>query len=368
MAHHSGIRLGLTKQRWRAVLAVLFILFGGAFGQSRASGLNFVVYLTTLSSGIDVLGNRAPCQRVRDLVKPSAAAQDVAGDAPMVCDKVVDILAGKADPSVPKIVVPIQSAAVAVDSKFRVLISEPSTRTVHVLDFATRRYWKIQGSKGDRMESPYALATDGNNNIYITDLARGRIAVYAADGTFTRYIGNFKDEGLFDKPESIAIDPATGHIYVADSERGFVVILDPTGQIFAEIGKRRGGDGPGEFREPTAIAIYKQNLFVFDKHDNRIQILDLEGHFQRQFMLDDVGKRVVHGIAFDAQGRLYVSVGYRVEVFDQDGKSLLDFGPSRDAQQEILMPGGICIDAKNRAYVIDLLRPRIQVFQVLALP
>jgi sugar lactone lactonase YvrE len=362
LSHHFDRRLHWAKQRCRLALALPLILLAVGFGQTSDRG--FVAYLTTLSSGIDVMGSRTPCERVRDLVDPSKAAQDVAGDSPMECDKVIDIIAGPADPPEQKPFVPIQSGGVAVDSKFRVLITEPTTKMVHVFDFATRRYWKLQVAKDDRMQSPYALATDGNNNIYITDLARGRIAVYGANGTFLRYMGNFKDEGLFEKPESIAIDPATGHIFVADSERGFVVILDADGQIFAEIGKRGGGDGPAEFREPTAIAIDKQNLFVFDKYKNRIQILDLEGHFQKQFTLDDVKKRVVHGIAVDAQGRLFVSVGYRVEVFDQAGKSLLEIGPDRDEQREILKAGGICIDARNRAYVIDTLGRRIQVFQV----
>ena len=57
---------------------------------------------------------------------------------------------------------PIQAEKVAVDSGMRVLITEPRTRTVHILDFANRKYSRIDVAKGDRMTSPYAIAVDAN--------------------------------------------------------------------------------------------------------------------------------------------------------------------------------------------------------------
>jgi DNA-binding beta-propeller fold protein YncE len=299
------------------------------------------------------------------MLKPSASAPSVSGELPTVCDQALDIVLGKADVLPPEVTAPIHGAKVAVDSNLRVLISEPSTRSVHILDFANKRYSRIDGAKGNRMSHPYALATDRANNIYVTDLDRGRIAVYSPDGKFIRYIGNFKnEEGLFQHPQAISIDRATNRIYLADTDRDFVLILDTKGKILAQLGRRGGGNGPAEFKRPTDVAIFGKSLFVLDKLNNQIQVLDLDGHFLREFNLEGSGASEGNAMAFDAQGRLFVSVMNWVEVFDQQGKLQFRFGQGGDQQGEFQMAEGICTDEKNRAYIVDSGNYRVQVFQV----
>jgi DNA-binding beta-propeller fold protein YncE len=315
------------------------------------------------SADADASGNRTPCQRFRDLVVPGARADVVAGERPAVCDEVLNVLAGKADSSPANHGEPIRAGGVAVDSGMRVLVTEPSTHTIHILDFAGRKASQIDGTKGDRMSQPFGIAVDGNDNIYVTDLARGRIAVFKADGKFKRYIGTFRDEGLFEFPRSIAIDRATGRIYLADSKRNFVLILDENGKIIAQVGKRGGGSRNAEFMEPTEIALYRNEVFVLDKRNVRIQVLDLDGRFRRQFQLEGSGADSASGMAIDNEGRLLVSILNWVEVFDRQGKRLFRFGESGDKPGEFQETKGVFTDRKDRAYVIDSGNNRIQVFQ-----
>lgn len=371
LSHHSDLQLDLTRHRYRSVLALPLILSLLAFGQTGSAGMNEAIpmrYVGMFRADGDVLGDRTPCQRFRDIVKPSAAARDVAPESSAVCDQVLDIIAGRANRLPKDVMEPIQAAKVAVDSHQRILLSEPGKRTVHILDFANKKFLRIDVTKGDRMSFPYAIATDADDKIYVTDLERGRIAVYSPQGKFIRYIGNFKSEGLFQRPESIAIDRATGRIFLVDTSRGFVIILDLSGKILAQVGKRGGGDGPAEFREPTAVAIYKNDVFVLDKQNARIQVLDSGGRFQRQFALEGSATSEVQGMAFDAQGRLLtVALGW-VEGFDQDGKLLFRLGHNGDQPGEFHWPQGICTDQKNRAYVLDSGNRRVQVFQVVDQP
>ena len=366
LSHYVELRFDLRRRSKIVTLVLNLILSGLAPGQSRNVKTIQplpVEFVRMFSADADVHGSHTPCQHLRDLAKPTAPAVDTT-ERPAACDQVLNILAGKPDPSDEKAAVPIQAAKIAVDARGRVLITEPAKRMVHVLDFENRRYTRINGARDDRMAYPYAVAADAANRIYVTDLERGRIAVYDANGKFVKYIGRFKREGLFDRPHSIAIDRATGRIFLADTARGFVLILDLDGKILAQIGKRGGGDGPGEFRKPSEIALYEQNVFVFDQQTSRIQVLDFDGHFQRQFALAASGLIEVRGIAFDAQGRLLVSTAYMVKGFDQEGKFLFDFGMNGTRPGDFNTTGGICTDEKNRAYAIDVGNSRIQVFQM----
>lgn len=350
-------------------VALALLLLGAAFGQGGGGKVKEdapVQFVSMFSSDADVNVLRTPCQRLRDMADHSGAATDIAGERPALCDQILDIIAGKAGLENTDALTPIQAEKITVDSSQRVLITEPSTRTVHILDFANRKYSRIDGAKGDRMTYPFGIATDASNRIYVTDLKRGRIAVYRADGKFERFIGSFKDEGLFQRPQSIAIDRAKGRIYLADTERNFVLILTLDGRILAQIGKRGGGGGPAEFLEPVEVALYGNEVFVLDKRNNRIQVLSPDGHFRRQFKLEGSGVSESNGIAFDSQGRLFVPVLNWVEVFNREGQLLFRFGQGGEHPGEFKMTinRGICTDSKDRVYVMDSGNRRIQVFQV----
>ena len=351
---------------WSTAILPL-VLLGTGLGQANSAGRMEgapVQLVKMFSSDADVNLFRTPCQHLRDTVDHSGKSTDTSGERRAVCDQVLDVIAGKADLSADA-AMPILAERVAVDSRLRVLITEPNTRTIHILDFANRKYSRIDVSKGDRMTSPYAIAVDAGDNIYVTDLARGRIAVYSPDGRFKRFIGRLKkDENLFDRPQSIAIDRASERIYVADTARNFVLILDLNGKVLAEVGKRGGGSGPAEFMEPVEVAIYKGEVFVLDRRNNRIQVLDLDGHFRRQFRLGGSGESEAKGMAFDTQGRLYIPALNWVEVFNGEGQMLFRFGQSGEKPGEFAIAKGLCTDSKDRVYVMDSGNRRIQVFQV----
>jgi DNA-binding beta-propeller fold protein YncE len=299
------------------------------------------------------------------MVEHSGAATLAGGERRAVCDQVLDILAGKADPTPADALTPILAEKMTVDSNMRVLITEPNKRIIHILDFPNRRYSRIDTAKGDRMSFPYAIATDAENNIYVTDLERGRIAVYNAEGKFKKFIGRFKkNENMFERPQSIAIDRTSGRIYLADTARNFIIILDLNGRTLAEVGKRGGGSGPGEFLQPVDIAVYENEVFVLDKRNYRIQVLDLEGHYRRQFRLGGIGASEAQAMAFDTEGRLYVPELSWVEVFDREGKLLFRFGQGGEQPGAFATTKGLCTDSKDRVYVMDSGNRRVQVFQV----
>ena len=61
------------------------------------------------------------------------------------------------------------------------------------------------------------------------------------------------DSALTAMPWAVVADPEAGRIFVADGTGERVIVFDENGRFVRTIG--RAGDGPGEFRSPTALAL-----------------------------------------------------------------------------------------------------------------
>ena len=83
------------------------------------------------------------------------------------------------------------------------------------------------------------------------------------------------------------------------------------------------GNAPGQFSDPTGIAVAGGEVFVSDSRNGRIQVFDLDGHFKRQFGAPgkepgQLGRPMnlrIHG------NELYVAEYFndRVQIFALDG-------------------------------------------------
>ena len=129
------------------------------------------------------------------------------------------------------------------------------------------------------------------------------------------------------------------------------------------------GTGPGQFRDPTGIAVSATEVFVSDSRNARIQVFDHEGRFQRQFGgLDDeepgeglgqLGRPMNLTISND---ELYVADYWndRIQVFSLAGKPLRMIGRGGSAPGEFKSPGGVAVAANGDLYVADFYNQRIQ--------
>jgi DNA-binding beta-propeller fold protein YncE len=88
----------------------------------------------------------------------------------------------------------------------------------------------------------------------------------------------------FNQPNDVVTD-SNGDIFVSEGHGGDnarIVVFDRTGKYLREFGKK--GTGPGEFDQPHALAFdAKGRLFVGDRSNNRIQILDRDGKFLEEW-------------------------------------------------------------------------------------
>ena len=295
-------------------------------------------------------------------IRSFSSADDVTKELYPVLDRSLDIIAGPADPhsSIDKLQAPY---AVTTDSKHRVIVTDPKAGIVHIFDFEHSRY-ATMGGRGSRLRSPTGVAVDSDDNIYLSDPAADGILVYSPGGRFLHSLGKMGDESYFQGPVGIAVHTPTGHIYVCDSRRHMVLQLDRKGHILGHFGKRWGGKGPGDFRYPSQLAIAGDELFVLDRGNSRLQILDLNGHFRREISLPEVSFDA--GLALDHSKNIYISDGQFnvVNVFTFEGQPLFKYGHAGAKPGEFDAPSGLWIDSANKLYVTDTKNRRIQLFQI----
>jgi DNA-binding beta-propeller fold protein YncE len=186
---------------------------------------------------------------------------------------------------------------------------------------------------GTTMGAPASVAFDAKGHLFV--LTRGPHALFEFDdhGAFIRAFG----DGLFMRSHGLRID-REGNLWATDVGGHIVVKLDPQGKVLMTLGtKGEAGDwneaaGSRKLNQPNDVAIAANgDVFVAQGHtpgpegDARVLKFDRTGRFIKSW--GGKGKapgqfEVAHGLAFDAQGLLWVAdrENQRIQIFDADGK------------------------------------------------
>ena len=265
----------------------------------------------------------------------------------------------------------IDPYSVVTDSQGRIIVTDPGAGGIHIFDFTQHKYKFLTRIKDrDGLDSPQCVAVDAEDNIYVTDSYTGKIFVFDATGKFQRVLASLKGEGFFKRATGIAVDSAAERLYVTDTLRHQIWVLDLQGNVVEKIGFR--GPDNGQFNFPTELRLVGKNLYVVDAMNFRVQVLDLNGKYQ--YSIGNPGDAVgsmyrPKGIGVDSEGHIYMVEGLSgvVQVFDKQGQLLYYFGKKGSGFGEFQLPSGLFIDANDRVFVVDSYNRRVQVFQYFAL-
>ncbi len=236
----------------------------------------------------------------------------------------------------------VRPYSVVTDSRGRIIVTDPGAAGVHIFDFTEHKYKFIQRIKDehDSMFSPQCVAVDAQDNIYVTDSNAGLIFVFDANGKFQRTLGSLRGgEGYFERPTGIAVDSAAGRIYVSDTLRHKVLVLDMQGKVMKLIGQK--GRTPAEiFISLPNCGSSGPDLIVVDAMNFRLQFFDHSGNFESSMgaIGDSAGAMFrPKAVGVDSEGDVYVvdsSLGL-VQVFNRKGQLLYYFGEKGIARRRI---------------------------------
>ena len=198
------------------------------------------------------------------------------------------------------------------------------------------------------------LAADGKGTVVVMVRVAPYVRFFTTQGAPIRQWG---DKELFSgEAHSVHFGP-DGSVWATDSVDHTVRKFSPTGQLLLTLGKQKvAGDNTSQdaFNRPNAVAFGPAGqVFVSDGYGNqRVVEFTPEGKFVRIFGgkkgKGDGEMNMVHGVAIDAQGRVYAtdSDNQRVVVFDAQGTFLKNIAiPGR---------GGSFMAADGTFYISDV--------------
>ena len=214
---------------------------------------------------------------------------------------------------------------------------------------------------------PHGIHVDGDGNIWITDgqdnaPAQAGVATAAAErtgpapgATKGHQVFKFSPDGkllmtlgkpggaaapdYFYQPNDIVTAP-NGDIFVSEGHGGAnarILKFTKDGKLIKVIGKK--GTGPVEFDQPHALAFdSKGRLFVGDRSNNRIQILDQEGRFIEEWK------------QFSRPSGIYIDKNDVIYVADSESGSV---GNGRSRLEKRGIRVGRISDGKVSAFIPD---------------
>jgi DNA-binding beta-propeller fold protein YncE len=234
---------------------------------------------------------------------------------------------------------------IALDSAGHLYIADGYNNRIRKVDVATGIISTIagEGSKGfsgdgglateAMLNSPYGVAVDDSNNLYITDKNNLRIRKIDRDGIITTVAGNgergfsgdggLATEAMLDFPYGIAVDQS-GYLYFVDRYNNRIRKVDlSTGIITTAAGNGTQGfseDGTlateAQLTSPQNIAVDRLgNLFISDLFYHRVRRVD-----QKSGLITTVAGSGQRGFAGDSslaiEAELNSPVGIAVDRFD----------------------------------------------------
>jgi len=240
----------------------------------------------------------------------------------------------------------------------KIFICDTQLSALIVIDLAERSlgYFTPQGR--GKLKKPINCFIDEEGLLYVADSERGQIIIFDNELNYRGEIG----DSLILKPTDVFVDE--NKIYLNDISSRKVNIYDKTSlkylrSIPSESEKKN------QLYSPANISVSKKKIYVSDLGDSRIKVYDEKGNHIKT--IGDIGNTPgkfsrPKGVAVDADGNIYVvDAGFEnVQVFNSEGELLMFFGGSYSKPGDMWLPAKIFVDYKNINFFEDFVDPAFE--------
>lgn len=205
-----------------------------------------------------------------------------------------------------------------------------------------------EGSEEGQLSGPLGVAVnDATGNVYVADEGNNRVEVFNAQGGYAGQItGGETPAGSFRAPSAVAVDnsPSSatrGTVYVVDRRHAVVDAFDAAG---AYVGQIVGASGSFEGELYGVAVDGAGNVWVYESNGN-IDEFNERLEYQKTF---NTGLETGRGLAVDAGGLAYALSGESVAVFSLSegelGHELAVFGSEAT---------GLAVDESDHDVFVD---------------
>lgn len=234
-----------------------------------------------------------------------------------------------------------------------------------IIDFEKKKFSFLKGDLGaGKLKKPVGVAVDAEGNIFVADTMRKDVAMYAKNGDYVRSYG----KEVTKNPVAVGVDAE--NVYILDNRSNLVKILDrKTGEMVSEV-----GNGPTQMDTlALPIAMYKDDdgvMHVTNLLSGRLLSFDRDGHLIRGFGklgdgFGDFGRP--RGIFVDRDGFTYVvdASHQNAQIFNATGRLLMFFGDPGLPRGSMNMPSGIAVSAEMVPYFKQYADPGFELEKII---
>ncbi len=219
-----------------------------------------------------------------------------------------------------------------------------------------------KGTHEGQFTYPYGIAYSHDWNILITD--EHRLQKLTASGDFIKSVGNSKpgnDHTHFNYPTGIAVQPDTGHVFVADSCNNRIMVFDNDLYYIQTI--------TCQLKQPCDVCFDNtgDNLYIADSNNHCIKKLSPNNNNNNILsVIPSCGTLLFppSAIAIDSTNLVYVTergCGH-VSVYDSDGLLIDRVGVANEDNNIHCCPSSVSVDVYNNVYVTDTVNNNIIIY------
>jgi DNA-binding beta-propeller fold protein YncE len=259
---------------------------------------------------------------------------------------------------------------VAVTENSELLVSDTYNNRVQVFDLNTGSFINkigaagITGGQYNQPADLYCL----NGDVVIADSSNSRLQRSTVAGA---YIEQLRPDTslLTTQPVRIAIDSKNRKVFVLDREDGSITVLNLEGEVIQVIGS--SGAGKNQFYLPEGLAVDNRGyLFVADTGNARIQMVAPDGTFVKNWGVYGSGDGQFFkpsSVALDSSDN-YLFIAdrekNRIQKFDTDGNFIIGWGVLGASDDGFNYPAGLAINEDGYCYVADRDNDRIKKYDI----